>query len=177
MTPLLTSVLAYKLYAYILPMLPSLAAKPKKEIPSAQILLELTMCLRDPRIFLCYFSLTPIVLFPRFRHFRRYFPRLLRSTHQTILLIALSMSLALLALPLLLCLSVSQDRTILWMVSISFLPPTKTTVLVLHHKRFQPTATGSHIPTPSSKTLAICLCYPTCTMFDRIFRVTSCVCD
>jgi hypothetical protein len=163
----------------MLPSINPLAAKPK-DITFVQIQLELTIRLRDPRIFLYYLSRTPIVVFPRPRHPRHHFPHLLRSTGQTILLIALPVSLVLLALPLLLCLFVLQDRTILLMVSISFLPPTKTTVLVLHRKPFllqKPTITGNHIPTPSSTTPATCLSYPTCISFDRMFRITSSVCE
>ena len=157
-----------------------LSAKPKKEIPLVRILLALTMHLRNPRTFLCYHSRTPIVLFPRLRHLRNYFPCLLRLTCQMILLISRSILPALLTLPLLLCLSVLQDHTILVTVSISFLPLTKMTVLVLRHKLFllqKPTTAGSHIPTPSSMTLAICLCYLACVAFDRIFRITSCICN
>ena len=157
-----------------------LSAKPKKEIPLARILLELTMHLRNPRIFLCYYSRTRIVLFPRLRHFKNYFPCLLRLTCQMILLISRSILLALFTLPLLHCLSVLEDHTILVTVSISFLPLTKMTVLVLHNKLFllqKPTTTGSHIPTPSSMTLAICLRYLACITFDRIFRIASCICN
>ena len=157
-----------------------LSAKAKKDIPFARILLELTMHLRNPRIFLCYYSRTPIVLFRRLRHFRSHFPCLLRLTCQLILLISRSILPASATLPLLLCLSVLQDHTTLMTVSISFLSLTKMTVLVLHHKLFllqKPTTTGSHIPTPSSMILAICLRYLACITFDRIFRITSCICN